>query len=430
MKRFLQKRSEFFRHVSIVMLGTAAAQAIPLAVSPLLTRIYGPEDFGIYAIYLAIAAIGTVAAAGRYEMAIMRPASEVEARSVFNLAIVTAGITCTLLALVLIVTHALPWKGPTTELGSLQFLLPFSICALSVFTSIGYWLNRHKHYAQLSKLKVAQSVLIAVGSVALGYWVGGATGLIAGTLVGQVALALWPLVRIGGWRGASADSDTLRGTARRYWKYPAVSMPTALLDTFSQQAPTLVFSRFYNMTATGHYNLGVRVLSSPAALISTAIGQVYFRRIAEIAREKPEALPSEVMSTAKKLLLIGLPIFLPLMLWGDVLFAWIFGAPWAKAGAYAQIIAFSALVKFVVSPLSTLFIALERLGTAAKWQTAYFCTSLATLALGLVVPPSTLLIALAIHDFVMYGLYFYLIMHTSRSLAATVSTASNPPTTR
>jgi O-antigen/teichoic acid export membrane protein len=430
MKRFLQQRSEFFRHVSIVMLGTAAAQAIPLAVSPLLTRIYGPEDFGIYAIYLAIGAIGTVAAAGRYEMAIMRPAREAEARSVFNLAIITAVITCVLLAFVLLATHALPWKGPTTELGDLQFLLPLSICALSVFSSVGYWLNRHKRYAQLSKLKVAQSILIAAGSVGAGYWIGGATGLIVGTLIGQVALALWPLLRLGGWRDASSDDNTLRGTASRYWKYPAVSMPTALLDTFSQQAPTLVFSRFYDMAATGHYNLGVRVLSSPAALISTAIGQVYFRRIAEIARETPRALPAEVISTAKKLLLIGLPIFLPLMLWGDVLFAWIFGAPWAKAGTYAQIIAFSAFVKFVVSPLSTLFIALERLGTAAKWQAAYFCTSIATLSLGLVVPPSTLLVALAIHDLAMYGLYFYLIMHTSRSLAMAAPQASNAPTSQ
>ena len=48
LKRFKPK-SEFNRNILTLMTGTTIAQAIPIAISPILTRIYTPEDFGIFA---------------------------------------------------------------------------------------------------------------------------------------------------------------------------------------------------------------------------------------------------------------------------------------------------------------------------------------------------------------------------------------------
>ncbi|WP_310441139.1 hypothetical protein [Sulfurimonas sp.] len=69
----LKPRSEFSRNVLTLMTGTTIAQAIPIAISPILTRIYTPEDFLVFALYMAIASILSVIATGRYEMAIMLP---------------------------------------------------------------------------------------------------------------------------------------------------------------------------------------------------------------------------------------------------------------------------------------------------------------------------------------------------------------------
>ena len=53
----LKPMSEF-NHVSNIDVGHyRTAQAIPIAISPILTRIYTPEDFGIFAIFIAIAGI-------------------------------------------------------------------------------------------------------------------------------------------------------------------------------------------------------------------------------------------------------------------------------------------------------------------------------------------------------------------------------------
>jgi O-antigen/teichoic acid export membrane protein len=63
----LKPKSEFSRNVLTLMTGTTIAQAIPIAISPILTRIYTPEDFGMFALYMSTASLFSVIATGRYE---------------------------------------------------------------------------------------------------------------------------------------------------------------------------------------------------------------------------------------------------------------------------------------------------------------------------------------------------------------------------
>ena len=69
----LKPKSEFSKNVLTLMTGATIAQAIPIAISPILTRIYTPEDFGIFALFIAITTIFGTIANGRYELAIMLP---------------------------------------------------------------------------------------------------------------------------------------------------------------------------------------------------------------------------------------------------------------------------------------------------------------------------------------------------------------------
>jgi len=73
------------------MAGTSIAQAIPLAISPILTRIYTPKDFGVFALYISIASIISVVATGRYELAIMLPKKDDDA---INLVVLSILIAC------------------------------------------------------------------------------------------------------------------------------------------------------------------------------------------------------------------------------------------------------------------------------------------------------------------------------------------------
>jgi len=78
------------RHVLTLMTGTTLAQAIALAISPILTRLYAPEQFGVFALYLSIVALLAIVATGRYELAIVLPESDVDAWHLCALALLIA----------------------------------------------------------------------------------------------------------------------------------------------------------------------------------------------------------------------------------------------------------------------------------------------------------------------------------------------------
>jgi O-antigen/teichoic acid export membrane protein len=60
-------KSSFERNVLTVMTGTGLAQIFPVLISPILTRIYTPEDFGVLAIYILGLSLLTILATGKYE---------------------------------------------------------------------------------------------------------------------------------------------------------------------------------------------------------------------------------------------------------------------------------------------------------------------------------------------------------------------------
>ena len=67
------KQSRFLRGVAVLAGSTAIGQALAVVVSPIITRIYEPADFGALAVYAAVLAILSVTVSWRYEVAIPLP---------------------------------------------------------------------------------------------------------------------------------------------------------------------------------------------------------------------------------------------------------------------------------------------------------------------------------------------------------------------
>ncbi len=63
----------FFGNALVMMGGTALAQAIPILFAPVLTRIYSPEQYGVLATFIGVAAVMTVMATLRLEPAVVLP---------------------------------------------------------------------------------------------------------------------------------------------------------------------------------------------------------------------------------------------------------------------------------------------------------------------------------------------------------------------
>ena len=94
--------SEFFRNVVTLMSGTTLGQAISLAVYLILSRLYTPADFGIFALYMSILSITNITATAKYELAVMMPREDREGLNLMGLSAIISVCVSLLLFLLLL----------------------------------------------------------------------------------------------------------------------------------------------------------------------------------------------------------------------------------------------------------------------------------------------------------------------------------------
>src|SRR5690625_1179760 len=78
-------RNRFLRSVAYVGGGAAAAQLITVAFAPIITRLYGPEAFGVLALFTSLVAILTPVTSLAYVHAIALPSDDEDAIALLGL---------------------------------------------------------------------------------------------------------------------------------------------------------------------------------------------------------------------------------------------------------------------------------------------------------------------------------------------------------
>jgi len=141
----LKPKSEFSRNVLTLMTGTTIAQAIPIAISPILTRIYSPEDFGVFALYMSI--VGTFAAMAtlRYDTAIMLPKKDKDAINIVLLSVmISFFISLIVLLIIFLFNQQITNLLETPDISNWLYVVPLTVLLTGLYQSFNFWNNRKK----------------------------------------------------------------------------------------------------------------------------------------------------------------------------------------------------------------------------------------------------------------------------------------------
>jgi lipopolysaccharide exporter len=130
------------------------------------------------------------------------------------------------------------------------------------------------------------------------------------------------------------------------------------------------------------------------SFIGSSISQVFFQRASEAKSE--DALALMVENTFRLLVIIGMFPILTLTIVGSDVFSVIFGEIWTEAGVYAQILSIWVFVWFISSPLSTLYIIMEKQQFGLKFNIVNFITRLGSVTKIILLPFWAITIAFCI----------------------------------
>lgn len=341
-KSKLQKiwKNRLVKSVLVVASGTAGAQAIGMAFIPFITRIYGPEVYGILGVFIALTGILTTLATLAYPIALVLPKSDNKARALVKISLLLA-VNMSLLVLI-VLWVAGDWIMLRLGAGSLisfMFFIPI-IMFLTACQDIGQqWLIRKKAFKSIANVSIFHS-FINYGSQALA----GLYAPLVGVLISIHILATAIRSALVGYIGKKINTTSitqkqenisLRKIAYEYRDFPLYRMPQVVLNTVSQSLPILMLTAFFGPASAGFYTLTRTALGLPSTLLASSVQSVFYPHFNEAVLAKNKTFPLLVKATAA-LAVVGIWPFLVIILFGPLLFDFVFGQEWQIAGQYAQ----------------------------------------------------------------------------------------------
>lgn len=380
------RTNSFVRNVGIMMGGTLIAQAIPVLISPLLTRLYTPAELGVFAVYFSITMFITVIATGRYDLAIMLPANRYKGIALTLLAIGLSFIAALIVSVMVFFggewlanrigsADILPWLwlvGPATVL-------------MAGYVSLTYWLNRHGRYGLMSRNRVLQSGILAVGQLGMGATIAGPFGLIVGHFVAQAVTTaiifreFWQMVQGRPMRRWWIDIVVV---AKRYIKHPKFLLAAHMADKAAIESPTIAIAILYGPREAGLFMMAQRIITLPTSLVANAVGDVYRQNATETFR-RTRNFETLFLRTLVTLAIIVVVPLIALIVIAPTLFAVVFGEEWRISGDYARWLAIAAGLQFLFSPLDKGALIVGAIRYISLWE--YFRVGLMALTIGLCV---------------------------------------------
>jgi len=339
------------RNVLKLVGGTAGSQVITVASAPILTRLYGPESFGVLAAFTSILALLNVMSSLRYELAIAVPEDDEEAFALLWLCFLLVAISTALttVGVALLGNRLVDWLQQPA-LRYLLWMLPVGVLLTGLYQPLSYWAIRQQQFSLLAQTKLSQSSFNLITNILAAPL--GTIGLLMGQIVSQsvgVAAILRQSSRVL-WRGPKDSRVVLWKLLRQYSHFGLYSSPAGLINTIGNQVPNLIFASAFGMAELGQLALAQRLLLLPASLIGSAVSQVFLSKASKFFRAGK--LPALLKMSYKKLFVYGVLSCSCIFFVVTPLVPLMFGGEWAQLGWIIPSLLPLFLGQLVVSPVS------------------------------------------------------------------------------
>ncbi len=170
MNKFISnlKNNRYLVQIVTLISGTLLAQIISLISIPILTRLYTPDEFGLYSIFFAITSVIGMVSSFSYEQAIVLPKSERSADAIVMLSIyITSIVTLSTLIAIYIFSEDIAkyFMGSSYII----YLIPISVATLGINQIVDAYSTRGELYREIASSKVITSSTSSISQISTRY---------------------------------------------------------------------------------------------------------------------------------------------------------------------------------------------------------------------------------------------------------------------
>ncbi len=346
----------------MLLVANVTAQAVSVGLSPILSRIYSPGDFGMLGALTALIMICVPVTSWRYELAVLNAADDREAFEVLAVcAVAIVAMTGVFAALALFAQRVSPttWAA---GLGSYWYFLPICLGAVAFYEVLVMEASRARAMEPLASSKIMQAVAGVGGQIVFGVLGFGTLGLLLGFLINQAAgvTRLFRELVLGNPAKGAISWQRLRAVAAKHSQFPVYASWSSALDASTRWALQLAISTFWDPKVGGFIFLSDRIVGRPLYLMSTSLLPVYMGDLSHALRHDPKKVAAVFRDTLSKQTRFSLVWTAGVVAVAPWLITPVFGAEWSGAVRYVQLMALA------LAPTTTLHAVVHTLQLAGR----------------------------------------------------------------
>ncbi len=287
MRKFiaLYLKSGFLKNVGILMFGTAFAQIIGVAVTPLLTRIYEPEHFGVLNLIISIVAVLVSVTSLKYDQAVVVAKEHQEGFLLTKMTLIINAIFFVLfMILVALFSYQFSVLLGNESVRYFLFLVPILIFFQSFFAVSKSFAIRTEQFKIISKAGIIKAIIKVVAQLGFGLLHLGSLGLLSGPVFSAIFINQ-PVYKaavkgfsspVGYVFWKKENFEAYKILFKKYIKFPKFSVASSLANTAVLSGTNILVFKLFSAEELGYLALAQLALSIPLNLIAGAVGDVLF----------------------------------------------------------------------------------------------------------------------------------------------------------
>ena len=361
----ITNKSEFNKNVFTLFTGQIIVQAISFFIGFIITRLYLPEEIGVYSLFIGITTILTIICTGRYDAAIVVEGDDDKVKSLLLLSLLIS-FWFNFLLFVFLYFFSYPFMNyfNINSLGKWILLIPFTVFIGSIIKATQNYFNRYAEYGKMKNSDIIKSSFNSFFSVGFGFLKLISGGLILANIIGNIFSALYLLFKFPEtfWKDIHSfySIQKLKKIAYQYKNYLTSYSLSGLLNALVTNGTSIFIVYFFSEKIAGYYFMAEKIISIPIGLIVASISRVFYQKASELYREDKTKFLALITNIQKKMVLFLVPFLIFLSVFAPYFFK-LFGEGWGYAGEMVKYFAILVFFSNVVSPVGTISNVINRL---------------------------------------------------------------------
>lgn len=360
-RRGFRTEGSFTQNLAITFSGNVLAQLIGFLITPFIARIYGPEAYGVFALFIAL--VNNLAPLSTLQL----PSGYVTAKDddeFFRLVKITLLILLSTTFFYSVVIYLYQYEFTNTfdadAVGQYLFLVPVYFLLMGLDQILAGWNIRLVEFKRGATAKIFSTIASKGATIVFGIFVQPtALGIIIGNLLSypfDSFVKLGPRIQNGVSRIFNPVTwPELKAIYQKFKGYVFFVTPGLFVSNLSSQLPVYYFSLTFNSATVGLFALANSFVNLPLSLVINSSTTVFLQKAAETMHRSQEELKELVEALYKKLFFVS---FFPLALLAFIsewVFSLLFGALWEQSGLFAAFLCISAVMNVTNTPLTVLY---------------------------------------------------------------------------